>query len=93
MQRGYKKDKKDRSSRGGDEKGTQCLEVQLGYLFLGEYIIGDVTLQVGWVLNQIQKNSDMSPVGLGPDNHCAGEAQQQLYTTHPSSRQTGYIRL
>jgi hypothetical protein len=35
----------------------------------------------------------MSSTGLGPENDCAGEAQQQLYTTDPSSRQKGcYIR-
>jgi hypothetical protein len=28
-----------------------------------------------------------SPTGLGPENDCAGEDQQQLQTTHPSSRQ------
>jgi hypothetical protein len=35
----------------------------------------------------------MSPAGVGPENDCAGEVQQQLYTTDPSSRQRGcYIR-
>jgi hypothetical protein len=35
----------------------------------------------------------MSPAGLGPENDCAGEDQQQLLTTDPSSRQKGcYIR-
>jgi hypothetical protein len=28
-----------------------------------------------------------SPTGLGPENDCAGENQQQLETTDPSSRQ------
>jgi hypothetical protein len=28
-----------------------------------------------------------SPTGLGPENDCAGEDQQQLKTTDPSSRQ------
>jgi hypothetical protein len=28
-----------------------------------------------------------SPAGLGPENDCAGEGQQQLYTTDPSSPQ------
>jgi hypothetical protein len=28
-----------------------------------------------------------NPKGLGPDNDCAGEGQQQLQTTDPSSRQ------
>jgi hypothetical protein len=35
----------------------------------------------------------MSLARLGHENDCAGEAQQQLQTTDPSSRQTGcYIR-
>jgi hypothetical protein len=35
----------------------------------------------------------MSPAGLGPENDCAGEDQQELQTTDPSSRQRGcYIR-
>jgi hypothetical protein len=29
----------------------------------------------------------MSPEGLGPENDCAGEDQQQLETADPSSRQ------
>jgi hypothetical protein len=29
----------------------------------------------------------MSPVGLGAESDCAGESQQQLQTTAPSSRQ------
>jgi hypothetical protein len=31
----------------------------------------------------------MSRTGLGPDRDCAGEAQQQLKTTDPNSRQRG----
>jgi hypothetical protein len=31
----------------------------------------------------------MSSAGLGPENDCAGEGQQQLQTTEPSSRQRG----
>jgi hypothetical protein len=31
----------------------------------------------------------MSPTGLGPENDCAGEDQQQLKITDPSSRQRG----
>jgi hypothetical protein len=35
----------------------------------------------------------MSAVGLGPENDCDGEGQQQLWTTDPSSRQSGcYIK-
>jgi hypothetical protein len=30
-----------------------------------------------------------SPTGLGPESDCAGEGQQQLQTTDPSSRQRG----
>jgi hypothetical protein len=34
-----------------------------------------------------------SPGGLGPENDCAGEDQQQLYATEKCSRQRGcYIR-
>jgi hypothetical protein len=28
----------------------------------------------------------MSPAGLGPENNCAGEGQQELQTTDPSER-------
>jgi hypothetical protein len=31
----------------------------------------------------------MSPTELSPEKDCAGEAQQQLLTTEPSSRQSG----
>jgi hypothetical protein len=31
----------------------------------------------------------MSPAGLGPENDCSVEGQQQLQTTDPSSRQRG----
>jgi hypothetical protein len=31
----------------------------------------------------------MSPVRQGPENDCAGEGQQQLQTTDPSSSQRG----
>jgi hypothetical protein len=35
----------------------------------------------------------MSLAGLGPENDCANEGQQQLYTTHSSCRHRGcYIR-
>jgi hypothetical protein len=34
------------------------------------------------------------PAGVGPENDYAGENQQQLNTTNPSSRQKGcYIRI
>jgi hypothetical protein len=34
-----------------------------------------------------------SPEGFGPENDCAGEGQQELQTTDPSSHQRGcYIR-
>jgi hypothetical protein len=32
----------------------------------------------------------MIPEGLGSENYCAGEAQQQLYTTDSPSRQIGH---
>jgi hypothetical protein len=31
----------------------------------------------------------MSPAGLGPENDCAGEDQQQFQATDPSSHQRG----
>jgi hypothetical protein len=31
----------------------------------------------------------MSPVGLRPEKGCTGDAQQQLKTTEPTSRQRG----
>jgi hypothetical protein len=34
----------------------------------------------------------MSPAGLGPEKDSAGEAQQQLYTIDPSSRQRDMIK-
>jgi hypothetical protein len=35
----------------------------------------------------------MGPAGLGPKNDCAGEDQQQLYTTEPTYHQRGcFIR-
>jgi hypothetical protein len=35
-----------------------------------------------------------STAGVGPENDCASEGQQQLQTTDPSSRQRGcYIRI
>jgi hypothetical protein len=34
---------------GGDEKKTQCLGVQLGYLVPGGYKYGDLALHVGGV--------------------------------------------
>jgi hypothetical protein len=36
---------------GGDEKGTQCLGVQLGHPVPGEYKYGDLIFQVGGVSN------------------------------------------
>jgi hypothetical protein len=36
----------------------------------------------------------MSPAGLGTENDCAGEAQQQLQMTDPSFRERGcYMRI
>jgi hypothetical protein len=36
---------------GGDEKGTKCLGVKLGYPVPGGYKYGDLALQVGRVSN------------------------------------------
>jgi hypothetical protein len=35
----------------GDEKGNQCVGLQLGHSVLGLYKYGDLTLQVGGVSN------------------------------------------
>jgi hypothetical protein len=59
---------------GGEEWETQCL----GHHVPGGYKYGDLTLQVGGVSNLGQQNVVMSPAGLGPENDCAGEPQQQL---------------
>jgi hypothetical protein len=32
----------------------------------------------------------MSPAGLGPENECSDEGQQQLETTDPSTHHRGY---
>jgi hypothetical protein len=58
---------------GGDENGTQFLGVQLGHTVPGGHKYGDLALQAGAVSNLI-----MSPAGLGPENDCFGEGQQQL---------------
>jgi hypothetical protein len=34
-----------------------------------------------------------SPTGLGPENECAGEVQQQLKMTDTSYRERGYYRI
>jgi hypothetical protein len=63
---------------GGDGKGTQYLGVWQGYPVPGWYKYGDLALQVEGVSNLRQQNVVMSPAGLGPENDCAGEAQQQV---------------
>jgi hypothetical protein len=60
---------------GGDEKGTQCLGVQLGHPVSGECEYWNLALQVGSLESEIVK---CGPVGLRPENICAGENQQQL---------------
>jgi hypothetical protein len=62
----------------GAEKETQCLELYLDHPGPEGYKYGDLALQVGGISNSRQRNVIMSPVGLGPANHCAGEGQQQL---------------
>jgi hypothetical protein len=44
----------------------------------GGYKYGDLALQVEGVSNLRQQNMVMSPAGLGPENDCAGDGQQQL---------------
>jgi hypothetical protein len=41
-------------------------------------LLGDLTFQIEGVSNLIQLNMVMNPAELGPENDCAGEAQQQL---------------
>jgi hypothetical protein len=36
---------------------------------------------------------NLSPTGLRPEKGCAGEAQQQLKTTDPTSRQRGRLHV
>jgi hypothetical protein len=52
---------------GGDEKGTQCLGVQLDHPVLEGYKCGDLALEGGGVSNLRQFKND-----------CAGVGQQQL---------------
>jgi hypothetical protein len=54
---------------GVDEKGTQCLGVQLGHPDAGGYKYGNLALQVGGVFKF---------KAVGSKNYCAGEDQQQL---------------
>jgi hypothetical protein len=63
---------------GGDEKGTQCLGVYLGYLVSGGYKYGYLALQVEGVSNLRQENVVMSPAGIGHENDHTGKGQQQL---------------
>jgi hypothetical protein len=37
-----------------------------------------LTLEVGRVSNLREQNMVMNPAGIGPENDCAGEDQQQL---------------
>jgi hypothetical protein len=46
-----------------------------------------VALRVVRGLETETENMVASPTGLGPESDCAGERQQQLQTTDPSSRQ------
>jgi hypothetical protein len=52
-----------------------------GYLCVGRvpvgYNYGNLVLQVGGVSNETV-NMIMSPAGLGSENNCIGEGQQQL---------------
>jgi hypothetical protein len=47
-------------------------------LFLGGYKYGDLALQVGCSTESETVKMVMSPAGLGHENNCAGENQQQL---------------
>jgi hypothetical protein len=63
---------------GGYGKGTQCLGGITGPPCSGGYKYGDLALQVGAVSNLRQQTVIMVPVGLSPENDCAGEDQQEL---------------
>jgi hypothetical protein len=76
------------NSRRGDAGGVLCGSaprlydstdrVLLSDPVPGGYKYGDLVLQVGGVSNLRQQNMVMSPAGLGPENDCAGENQQQF---------------
>jgi hypothetical protein len=66
------------STKGGNEKETQCLRLQPGQTVPGGYKYGDLALQVEAVPNLRQQNMVMSPAGLGPENDCADEFHQKL---------------
>jgi hypothetical protein len=68
---------------GGDEKGTQCLEVKLGHTVPGGYKYGNLVLQDGEVSNMKQDNMVLSLVGPGSGNDCADEAQQTIVSDRP----------
>jgi hypothetical protein len=62
---------------GGDERGTQCLRVQLCHSVPRGYKYVDQVLQDGEVSNLNKQNLVISPAGIEPENDCAGEDQQQ----------------
>jgi hypothetical protein len=60
---------------------TLCLGVKIN--------TGTWPSRLGEPKKQRRQNTLTSPAGRGPERRCAGEAQQQLKTTDPTSRQRG----
>jgi hypothetical protein len=76
---------------GCDERDR--LGTWLGHPVPEEYKYRDLAIQVGGVSSLRQWNMVISSAGFGLENDCAGDDQQLLYITEPSSRQRGcYIR-
>jgi hypothetical protein len=63
----------------GDEgKVTQYLGLQPGHPVPGGYKYGDLAIQVWGSLESEIENIVISPAGLGAENDCVDESQQQL---------------
>jgi hypothetical protein len=77
---------------GGDEREASAWGYNWANLFLGDINTGTWPFRLR-SLEFETVNVVMSPTGVGPQNDCADEDQQQLSTTDPPSRQRGcYIR-
>jgi hypothetical protein len=61
---------------------------QKGNSVPGAYKYGDLALQAEGVSHLREWSLVMSPVGLGPENYCAGEAQQQCSSYRQRGRFT-----
>jgi hypothetical protein len=74
--------------------GTKCVFQLSLHIFRVEAVSNASTVALRVVggdekgsLESETENMVVSSTGLGPENDCAGEVQQQLYTTDSSSRQ------